>query len=51
MLDNNDRKILEHFVQACNILVARFITKNDLEEVHERLKDMAHLIKVTYGNL
>ncbi|CAB5378011.1 unnamed protein product [Rhizophagus irregularis] len=28
--DNNDRKILGHFVRACNLLVARFITEDDL---------------------
>ncbi|CAB5196281.1 unnamed protein product [Rhizophagus irregularis] len=49
MLDNNDRKILGHFVRACNLLVARFITEDDLREVQERLKDMAHLIERTYG--
>ncbi|CAB4491857.1 unnamed protein product [Rhizophagus irregularis] len=32
MLDNNDRKILGHFVRACNLLVARFITEDDLRE-------------------
>ncbi|GET51191.1 uncharacterized protein LOC114575354 [Rhizophagus irregularis DAOM 181602=DAOM 197198] len=49
MLDNNDRKILGHFVRACNLLVARFITEDDLREAQERLKDMAHLIERTYG--
>ena len=49
MLDNNDRKILGHFVRACNLLVARFITEDDLREAQERLKDMAHLIENTYG--
>ena len=49
MLDNNDRKILGHFVRACNLLVARFITEDDLREAQERLKDMAHLIEKTYG--
>jgi hypothetical protein len=49
MLDNNDRKILGHFVRACNLLVARFITDDDLKEAQERLKDMAHLIENTYG--
>ncbi|GBB96427.1 hypothetical protein RclHR1_27500001 [Rhizophagus clarus] len=48
-LDNDDRKILGHFVQACNLLVARFITKNDLKEAQERLKDMTCIIKNTYG--
>jgi hypothetical protein len=49
MLDDNDRKILGHFVRACNLLVARFITDDDLKEAQERLKDMAHLIENTYG--
>jgi hypothetical protein len=49
MLDNNDRKILGHFVRACNLLVTRIITEDDLKEVQERLKDMAHLIENTYG--
>ncbi|CAB5193095.1 unnamed protein product [Rhizophagus irregularis] len=46
MLDNNDRKILGHFIRACNFLVARFITEDDLREAQERL---AHLIERTYG--
>ena len=49
MLDNSDRKILGHFVRACNLLAARFITEDDLKEAQERLKDMAHLIENTYG--
>jgi hypothetical protein len=49
MLDDNDRKILGHFVRACNLLVARFITEDDLKEAQERLKDMAYLIENTYG--
>lgn len=49
MLDNNDRKILGHFVRACNLLVTRIITEDDLKEAQERLKDMAHLIENTYG--
>ena len=32
MLDNNDRKMLGHFVHACNLLVARFITSDDLKK-------------------
>ncbi|GBC35905.1 hypothetical protein GLOIN_2v1775288 [Rhizophagus irregularis DAOM 181602=DAOM 197198] len=48
MLDDNDRKILGHFVRACNLLVARFITDDDLKEAQERLKDMAYLIEYTY---
>ncbi|EXX64033.1 hypothetical protein RirG_146680 [Rhizophagus irregularis DAOM 197198w] len=49
MLDNNDRKILGYFVRACNLLVARFITEDDLKEAQERLKDMTYLIENTYG--
>ena len=49
MLDNSDRKILGHFVRACNLLAARFITEDDLKEAQERLNDMAHLIENTYG--
>jgi hypothetical protein len=49
MLDNNDRKILGHFIQTCNLLVTRIITEDDLKEAQERLKEMAHLIKSTYG--
>jgi hypothetical protein len=49
MLDGNDRKILGYFVRACNLLVTRLITKDDLNEAQERLKDMAHLIENTYG--
>ncbi|CAB5391213.1 unnamed protein product [Rhizophagus irregularis] len=49
MLDNNDRKILGYFVQTCNLLVARFITEDDLKEAQERLKDMTYLIENTYG--
>jgi hypothetical protein len=49
MLDNNDRKILGYFVRACNLLVTRIITEDDLKEAQERLEDMAHLIESTYG--
>ena len=49
MLDDNDRKILGHFVRACNLLVTRFITEDDLKEAQERLKDMACIIENEYG--
>ena len=49
MLDDNDRKILGYFVRACNLLVARIITEDDLKEAQERLKDMAYLIECVYG--
>ena len=49
ILDNNDRKILGNFVRTCNLLVVRVITKDDLRETQERLRDMAYLIEYTYG--
>jgi glycyl-tRNA synthetase (class II) len=49
MLDNNNRKILGYFVQACNLLVTKFIIKDDLKEAQERLEKMAHFIESTYG--
>ena len=49
MLDDNDRKILGHFVRACNLLVLRIITEDNLNEAQERLKDMAYLIEHEYG--
>jgi Domain of unknown function (DUF4218) len=49
MLDDNDRKILGYFIRACNLLVSRLITEDDLKEVQERLKDMSYLIERTYG--
>ncbi|RHZ48735.1 hypothetical protein Glove_543g98 [Diversispora epigaea] len=49
MLDDNDRKILGHFVQACILLVVRFVTENDLQEAQEKLRDMSINIERTYG--
>ena len=49
MLDDNDRKILGHFVRACNLLVARFVTEDDLQEAQERLRGMSINIERTYG--
>ena len=49
MLDSNDRKILGHFVQTCNLLMSRIITEDNLNEAQERLKDMAYLIEHAYG--
>jgi hypothetical protein len=48
MLNNNDKKILSHFVRACNLLVTRIITKDNLKEVQEKLEEMAYLIESTY---
>ena len=50
MLDNNDRKILGHFIWAYNLLVVRFVTEDNLKEVQERLKDMAYFIEHVYGS-
>jgi len=49
MLDDNNRKILGHFVRACNLLVVRFVTEDDLQEAQERLRDMSINIERTYG--
>ncbi|RHZ56813.1 hypothetical protein Glove_396g36 [Diversispora epigaea] len=51
MLDDNNRKILGHFVWTCNLLVARFVTEDNLQEVEaqEKLKDMSINIEKTYG--
>src|ERR1043165_146434 len=49
MLDDNDRKILGHFVRACNILVVRFITEDDLKEAQKRLQDMVYFIEHVYN--
>ena len=49
MLDDNDRKILGYFVRACNLLVTRLVTEDDLKEAEERLKDMTYLIESVYG--
>ena len=49
MLDSDDRKILGHFVWACNLLVLKIITEDDLNKAQERLKDMAYLIEHVYG--
>lgn len=49
MLDDNDRKILGYFVQACYLLVTRLVTEDDLKEAQERLKDMTYLIESVYG--
>src|SRR3954454_3552466 len=48
MLDSDNRKILGHFVQTCNLLVLRIITEDDLNEAQERLKDMVYFIEYAY---
>jgi hypothetical protein len=50
-LNNNNRKILGHFVRTCNLLVTRIITEDDLKEVQERLEEMTHLIESTYQSV
>ncbi|RIB24234.1 hypothetical protein C2G38_2169141 [Gigaspora rosea] len=49
MLNVSGRKILGHFVRACNLLVSRIVNKDELKEAYERLKDMARIIESTYG--
>ena len=49
MLDNNDRKILGYFVWVCNLLVARFVTEEDLQEATIWLWDMTKIIERTYN--
>src|SRR4030095_3200000 len=49
ILDDNDRKILGNFVQACNLLVARFVIEDDLREAQDRLWDMTQTIEKIYG--
>jgi hypothetical protein len=49
MLNVSDRKILGHFVRACNLLVSRIVNEDELKEAYERLKDMACIIESTYG--
>ena len=49
MLDDNDRKILGYFVWVYNLLVARFVIEDDLQEAEKKLKDMLIIIKRTYG--
>ena len=49
MLDSDNRKILEYFVRAYNLLVSRIITEDNLNEAQERLNDMAYLIEYAYG--
>src|SRR6185437_9836611 len=49
MLNVSDRKILGHFVRACNLLVSRIVNEDELKEAYKRLKDMACIIESTYG--
>ena len=41
--------ILANFVCACNILVCRSVSKDGLEEAHDRLLTMVKLIEGNYG--
>src|SRR5271156_104102 len=46
---SEDRMILANFVRACNILVCRSVSKDGLEEAHDRLLTMVKLIEEDYG--
>jgi hypothetical protein len=46
---NDDRKILNYFVRACNILVCRIISKSGLNEAHQCLLFMVKLVEQRYG--
>jgi hypothetical protein len=49
LLDDVDRRILNYFVRACNILVCRIIAKSAFEEAHRCLLSMVKLIEKNYG--
>ena len=48
LLSDDDRKILSYFVQACNILVCRIISKSGLKEAHQCLLSMVMLVEESY---
>ena len=45
---NEDRKILSYFVQACNILVRRIMSKSGLNETYQCLLSIVKLVKKQY---
>ena len=45
LLKEADQKILMNFVCACNILVCRLVSKNDLIEAHQHLIEMVKEIE------
>lgn len=48
-LDQEDRKILIHFSQACSILVRRIVTLDNLDTAHNHLIELLRLIETNYG--
>ena len=48
-LDQEDRKILIHFSQACSILVRRIVTLENLNAAHDHLIELLRLIETNYG--
>jgi hypothetical protein len=48
-LDQEDRKILIHFSQACSILVRRIVTSENLDAAHDHLIELLRLIETNYG--
>ena len=49
MLQECDRKILENFVRACNLLVCYIITTKSLQEAHDCLLNVVLTIEQYYG--
>jgi len=49
MLQEYDRKILENFIRACNLLVCRIITTKSLQEAHDCLLNVVLTIEQHYG--
>jgi ssDNA-binding Zn-finger/Zn-ribbon topoisomerase 1 len=48
-LSENDRKILNHFVRVCSILVSRIVKVDFIREAHNRLIEIVRLIEQCYG--
>ena len=50
-LDNEDRKILNHFSQACSILVQRIVIIENLNIAYNHLVELLRLIEINYGKV
>src|ERR1043165_715111 len=49
LLGTSDRNILANFVKACSLLTCRIINIGMLTQAHDRLLQVALLIKENYG--
>jgi hypothetical protein len=49
LLNLEDKEIIFNFVCACNSLISRIVKQSDLDEAHNRLINMAQLIKKYYS--